>query len=151
MNAGGRVGEAILGVELLTAVDPDVAVGIAMRLDGYNTERREIEAAVLDAAMALAEHQVSEDMPLILVASEGWHPGVIGIVAGRIKEMFNRPTCVISLKDGVGKGSGRSVRGVSLGPAVIAANQAGLLVNGGGHAMAARYEWPVASADQAPI
>ena len=139
VNAGGRVGEAGLGVKLLTTGDQDEATGIAMRLDGYNTERREIEAAVLDAAMAQAEQQAETGAPLIIAASEGWHPGVIGIVAGRIKEAFNRPACVVSIENGLGKGSGRSVRGIDLGPAVIAAHQAGHLVNGGGHAMAAGF------------
>ncbi|MEX2454133.1 MAG: single-stranded-DNA-specific exonuclease RecJ [Rhodospirillaceae bacterium] len=140
VNAGGRVGEAGLGVRLLTATDRDEAAGIATRLDRYNEERREIESGVLDAAMAQAERQAAgSDTSLILVAGAGWHPGVIGIVAGRIKEAFNRPACVVSLDGGIGKGSGRSVRGVALGPAVIAAHQAGLLVNGGGHAMAAGF------------
>lgn len=139
VNAGGRVGEAGLGVQLLTATDADAAVGIAMRLDQYNTERREVESAVLDAAMEQAERQATDDAPLILVAANGWHPGVIGIVAGRIKEAFNRPACVVAIENGLGKGSGRSVRGVDLGPAVIAAHQAGILVNGGGHAMAAGF------------
>lgn len=139
VNAGGRVGDAGLGVRLLTAASKDEATGIAVRLDQYNTERREIEAAVLDAAMSQAETQAESDVPLILVASEGWHPGVIGIVAGRIKETYNRPACVVALENGLGKGSGRSVVGVGLGPAVIAAHQAGLLINGGGHAMAAGF------------
>ena len=139
VNAGGRVGEAGLGVKLLTTTDVDEAAGIATRLDQYNSERREIEAAVLEAAMAQAEQQAEADAPLIVAASEGWHPGVIGIVAGRIKEAFNRPACVVSFGNGLGKGSGRSVRGVDLGPAVIAAHQAGHLINGGGHAMAAGF------------
>lgn len=139
VNAGGRVGEAGLGVRLLTSEDRDEAAGIVTRLDRYNEERREIEAGVLDAAMRQAERQAESDVPLILAAGEGWHPGVIGIVAGRIKEAFSRPACVVSLDGGIGKGSGRSVRGVALGPAVIAAHQAGLLVNGGGHAMAAGF------------
>lgn len=139
VNAGGRVGDAGLGVKLLTTNDRDAAVGIAVRLDQYNAERREVEAAVLDDAMAQAERQASDDTPLILVASEGWHPGVIGIVAGRIKETYNRPACVVAIEGGLGKGSGRSVPGVALGPAVIAAHQAGLLINGGGHAMAAGF------------
>jgi len=142
VNAGGRVGEAGLGVQLLTTTDPDAATGIAMRLDQYNTDRREIESGVLDAAMAQAEQQASDESPLILVASEGWHPGVIGIVAGRIKETYNRPACVVAIENSLGKGSGRSVPGVELGPAVIAAHQAGLLVNGGGHAMAAGFTVP---------
>lgn len=139
VNAGGRVGDAGLGVKLLTSTDPDAAVGMAMRLDQYNADRREIEATVQDAAMAQAERQANDDTPLILVAAEGWHPGVIGIVAGRIKEAFNRPACVVAIDGGLGKGSGRSVPGVELGPAVIAAHQAGILINGGGHAMAAGF------------
>lgn len=139
VNAGGRVGEADLGVRLLTATDTGAAAALAERLEGYNAERRDIEAAVLEAAMTQAEAAAGDGAPLIVVAAEGWHPGVIGIVAGRIKDAFNRPACVIALKDGIGKGSGRSVRGVDLGPAVIAAHQAGILLNGGGHAMAAGF------------
>lgn len=139
VNAGGRVGEAGLGVRLLSTNDCNEAIGIATRLDRYNTERREIEASVLNSATLQAEQQAENGMPLILVAAEGWHPGVIGIVAGRLKETFNRPACVVSLNEGIGKGSGRSVQGVNLGPAVIAAQQAGLLINGGGHAMAAGF------------
>ncbi|MEC7488662.1 MAG: single-stranded-DNA-specific exonuclease RecJ [Pseudomonadota bacterium] len=139
VNAGGRVGEAGLGAQILTTTDHDTATGIAMRLDQYNTERRQIEAGVLDSAMAQAEQQAKNGVPLIVVAAGGWHPGVIGIVAGRIKDTFNLPTCVISLESGLGKGSGRSVQGVDLGSAVIAAHQAGHLHNGGGHAMAAGF------------
>ncbi len=139
VNAGGRVGEPGLGVRLLTTTDPDEAATLAVQLDKYNSERREIEAAVLASAMAQAERQAVTDSPLIVVAAEGWHPGVIGIVAARIKDTFNRPTCVISLEKGLGKGSGRSVRGVELGPAIIAAQQADYLINGGGHAMAAGF------------
>ena len=139
VNAGGRVGEAGLGVKLLTTMDIDEATGIATRLDQYNTERREIEAAVLEDAMTQAEQQVEAGAPLIFTSSDGWHPGVIGIVAGRLKEAFNRPACAVSIENGLCKGSGRSVRGVDLGSAVIAAHQAGHLVNGGGHAMAAGF------------
>ncbi len=139
VNAGGRVGEPGLGVKLLTTTDPDEAGTLAVLLDKYNSERREIEAAVLTSAMEQAERQAETESPLVVVAAEGWHPGVIGIVAARIKDTFNRPTCVISLENGLGKGSGRSVRGVELGPAIIAAQQAGHLINGGGHAMAAGF------------
>ena len=139
VNAGGRVGDSGLGVRLLTTTDADEARRLAQRLDGYNRERQEIEQVVLGAAMIQAEKQADFDRPLVLVAGEGWHPGVIGIVAGRLRERFDRPACVVALQDGIGKGSGRSVRGVALGPAVIAAHQAGLLVNGGGHAMAAGF------------
>ena len=89
--------------------------------------------------MLAAEAQVANGRAAVLVTGEGWHPGVVGIVAGRIKERFNRPACVAGFADGLGKGSGRSVPGVDLGAAVIAARQAGLLVTGGGHAMAAGF------------
>jgi single-stranded-DNA-specific exonuclease len=110
-----------------------------MRLDTYNSERREIEAAVLEAALADAEKQAASGANVILCAGRGWHPGVIGIVAGRLRERFDRPSLVVGIDDGVGRGSGRSVPGVALGPAVIAAHQAGILINGGGHAMAAGF------------
>ncbi|HMA16444.1 MAG TPA: single-stranded-DNA-specific exonuclease RecJ, partial [Kiloniellaceae bacterium] len=136
VNAGGRVGEAPLGARLLCCDDAAEAAGIAARLDGYNSERREIELQVLDQAMAQAE-QGGEREGLVVAASEGWHAGVIGIVASRLKDRFNKPALVVALDSGLGKGSARSVAGVDLGAAVIAARQAGLLVNGGGHAMAA--------------
>jgi single-stranded-DNA-specific exonuclease len=136
VNAGGRVGEAPLGARLLTCDDPGEAAAIAARLDGYNSERREIELLVLDQAI----RQVEESGPgagLVVAAAEGWHAGVIGIVASRLKDRFNKPALVVALEGGVGKGSARSVPGVDLGAAVIAARQEGLLVNGGGHPMAA--------------
>ena len=139
VNAGGRVGEAGLGVRLLTTNDRDEAGAIAVRLDEYNKQRQEIEASVFEAAQARAEAAARNGAPLILVASEGWHPGVIGIVAGRLKDLFDVPVCVVALENGLGRGSGRSVRGADLGSAVIAAGQAGLLVNGGGHKMAAGF------------
>ncbi|MFC3677234.1 single-stranded-DNA-specific exonuclease RecJ [Ferrovibrio xuzhouensis] len=138
VNAGGRVGQADLGTRLLSCDDAREAGVMAAELDRYNRERQEIEAAVLAEAMAEFEH-VPDDVPLALVARAGWHPGVIGIVAARIREAAGRPSFVIALDDetGLGKGSGRSIPGVDLGAAVVAAGQAGLLVNGGGHAMAA--------------
>jgi len=135
INAGGRVGQADLGARLLTTADEMEAVAIAQTLDRLNAERRAIESGVLEAAMAEAEGKRQE--ALILVAGHGWHEGVIGIVAGRLKDRFRRPAFVLSLGDGIAKGSGRSVPGVDLGAAVTAARQAGLLLNGGGHAMAA--------------
>jgi single-stranded-DNA-specific exonuclease len=148
VNAGGRVGEAGLGARLLATGDAAEAATIAARLDDYNKERQAIEAAVLEAALAEGEIQAENDVPVIIAASEGWHPGVIGIVAGRLRERFNRPACVVALdsaaEGALGKGSGRSVPGVALGPAIIAAHQAGLLVNGGGHAMAAGFTLEVA-------
>ena len=136
INAGGRVGKSDLGVRLLTTQDPEEAREIAAQLDMFNEERRAIEMQVQEEAQRLAEDQA--DKPVIVVAGEGWHPGVIGIVAGRLKEKFGLPALVIALdEDGVGKGSGRSIGGVDLGAAVLAAKDMGLLVAGGGHAMAA--------------
>ena len=139
VNAGGRVGDSGLGVRLLTTDDPTRARPLAEQLDRLNRERQEIEQGVLEAAMDQAENRPDPQSPVIVVTGDGWHPGVIGIVAGRLRERFDRPACVVAMENGVGKGSGRSVRGVELGPAVIAAHQAGLLVNGGGHAMAAGF------------
>jgi len=139
VNAGGRVGVADLGARLLSTDDPALAAEWAQHLDGYNKERREIEAQTLAAAIELVERQNAASPVLVFAAAEGWHPGVIGIVAARLRERYERPACVVALADGIGKGSGRSVPGLALGPAVIAARQAGLLINGGGHAMAAGF------------
>jgi single-stranded-DNA-specific exonuclease len=135
INAGGRIGESTLGVRLLTTRDPQEARAIASRLSQLNEERRAIEAEVLEAAEAQLAGQ--HNMAVHLLAGHGWHPGVIGIVAGRIKEKTGKPSIVIALEEGQGKGSGRSISGVDLGAAIIAAREAGLLVAGGGHAMAA--------------
>ncbi|HEX6441708.1 MAG TPA: single-stranded-DNA-specific exonuclease RecJ [Stellaceae bacterium] len=138
VNAGGRVGAADLGARLLATDDPALAAELAQQLDAYNRERREIEARTLQAAIDQVE-AAPQSPALVFAAAEGWHPGVIGIVAARLKERYERPACVVALADGIGKGSGRSVPGLALGPAVIAARQAGLLINGGGHAMAAGF------------
>ena len=135
INAGGRVGEATLGVRLLTTEDPDEAAAIAQQLSALNEERRAIEAEVQAAAEAMLEGQ--HNRAVHVLAGRGWHPGVIGIVAGRIKEKTGKPALVIALDGDTGKGSGRSIAGVDLGAAIIAAREAGLLVAGGGHAMAA--------------
>ena len=136
INAGGRVGKSDLGVRLLTATDPEEAREIATELDRLNEERRAIEMLVTEQATALAEAQT--DAPLVLVSGKGWHPGVIGIVASRLKEKHGRPAIVVAEEDdGTGKGSGRSISGVDLGAAVLAAKDHGLLIAGGGHAMAA--------------
>lgn len=142
VNAGGRVGQADMGARLLTTEDPVVARSLAEQLDAFNKERKDIEQMVLDAALVAAEEQAALGASIILVAGQGWHPGVIGIVASRIVERFNRPACVVGVTDGIGKGSGRSIAGVDLGAAVIAARQAGLLSNGGGHKMAAGFTVP---------
>ncbi len=134
INAGGRVGRADLGVRLLTTRDPAEARAIAAELDRLNEDRRVIEAGVQEAAEALC----ASGRRVAVVAGAGWHAGVIGIVAGRLKEKLGRPAIVIALDEaGVGKGSGRSISGVDLGAAVMAAKEHGLLVAGGGHAMAA--------------
>jgi single-stranded-DNA-specific exonuclease len=136
INAGGRVGKSDLGVRLLTSTDPEEARTIAAKLDRLNEERRAIEMLVCEQAEAQAQALNGE--PVITVMSGGWHEGVIGIVAGRLKERFGRPAIVIAeTEDGTGKGSGRSISGVDLGAAVLAAKDRGLLVAGGGHAMAA--------------
>ena len=135
INAGGRVGESTLGVRLLTTRDPEEAREIAAQLSALNEERRAIEAEVQEAAEAQLASQ--HNRAVHLVAGEGWHPGVIGIVAGRIKEKTGKPSLVIALDGDTGKGSGRSIAGVDLGAAIIRARDEGLLVAGGGHAMAA--------------
>jgi single-stranded-DNA-specific exonuclease len=135
INAGGRIGESTLGVRLLTTADPEEARAIAAQLSQLNEERRAIEAAVQEAAEAQLAGQ--HNMAVQVLSGHGWHPGVIGIVAGRIKEKTGKPAVVIALDEDQGKGSGRSISGVDLGAAIIAAREAGLLVAGGGHAMAA--------------
>lgn len=139
INAGGRVGRPGLGAGLLACDDPAAAKGMAQELDAFNVERREIEALVLADALAQAESGGAGAGDLVFVAGVGWHPGVIGIVASRIGERMRRPVCVVAIDGDVAKGSGRSIAGIDLGAAVIAARQEGLLINGGGHAMAAGF------------
>ena len=137
INAGGRIGESTLGVRLLTTRDAEEARDIAEQLSALNEERRAIEADVQAAAEAQLDGQ--HNMAVQVLSGSGWHPGVIGIVAGRIKEKTGKPSIVIAIdeSDGTGKGSGRSISGVDIGAAIIAARESGLLVAGGGHAMAA--------------
>jgi len=137
INAGGRVGQADLGMRLLSTEDPDEATALAFRLDELNRERQAIEADVLEAAIEQVEARGANRAPLVVAAGEGWHAGVIGIVASRLKERFGRPSVVIALDGAIGKGSCRSITGVDIGAAISAARQSGLLVNGGGHKMAA--------------
>ncbi|WP_262691387.1 single-stranded-DNA-specific exonuclease RecJ [Kordiimonas aestuarii] len=140
VNAGGRVGESYLGARLLTTDDPVEARQIAEKLDRYNEERRAIEAEVLTAAMEQVEQAIgaagSPDT-VVVASGEGWHAGVIGIVASRLKDKYGLPTFVMAIENGEAKGSGRSISGVDMGAAVIEAVQRGLLIKGGGHAMAA--------------
>lgn len=137
INAGGRVGRCSLGAELLTAGSRAEADPLAGALDIHNRERQAIEAVILDEAMATAARE--NDGPFLLVSGEGWHPGVVGIVASRLKERFGKPALVAGFEGGLGRGSARSVAGVDIGAAVRAAREAGLLEAGGGHVMAAGF------------
>ena len=137
INAGGRVGESYLGAQLLATESAEEAFEIAQKLDAYNTERREIENQVLQEALEKAEQQKAGSV--VYIAGEGWHPGVIGIVASRLKERYGLPSCVLTIEDGKATGSGRSITGVDLGACVIAARQAGIITDGGGHKMAAGF------------
>jgi single-stranded-DNA-specific exonuclease len=147
INAGGRISEADLGLRLLLCDDPLEATALAERLDAVNRQRQTVEAGVLAAAEAAAEAQVAAGFGVLLVCGAKWHPGVVGIVAGRLKEKFFRPACVGGTAGGVIKGSGRSVPGLDLGAAVIAARQSGILATGGGHAMAAGFSLAPEKAD----
>jgi single-stranded-DNA-specific exonuclease len=139
INAAGRISEADLGLRLLLSEDPVEAMSLANMLDAVNRQRQEVEASMLDAAMRAAEAQAGANHAALMISGPAWHPGVVGIVAGRIKERFNRPACVAGVADNLAKGSGRSVAGIDLGAAVIAARQAGILTTGGGHPMAAGF------------
>lgn len=144
INASGRIAEADMGLRLLLARDPDEARLLAETLDAVNRQRQAVEAAMLTGALAQAQAQAAAGHAVILVADAGWHQGVVGIVAGRIKEIHNRPVLVAGITDGVAKGSARSVAGHDIGAAIIAARQSGLLYTGGGHAMAAGFSLPAA-------
>ena len=137
INAGGRVGKSDLGSRLLSSNDRIEAAEIAAALNTFNKERQEIEAKVLEEANGQIDEVEAQAASIVIVVGEGWHPGVVGIVASRLKERFDRPSLVIALNDGSGTGSGRSVSGIDLGGAIIAARQAGIITKGGGHAMAA--------------
>ena len=139
INAGGRIGRSDLGARLLSTDDPEEAKALAEELDALNVSRKEVERAVMEDAARQLERAAASDAPVLVAAGEGWHPGVVGIVAGRLRERYRKPVVVIGLDPiaGVGKGSGRSQPGVNLGRAIQAAFDAGLLLAGGGHAMAA--------------
>lgn len=145
INAGGRIGDAALGAKLLSTEDEGEAVRIASLLDRLNKERKEIEQAALEEAVAIAERRLEEDagLSVLMVGSEDWHRGVVGLIASRLTERFKRPSCVISWENGaadgmvIGTGSLRSVAGIDIGAAVRKAVAAGHLIKGGGHAMAA--------------
>jgi single-stranded-DNA-specific exonuclease len=138
INAGGRVGEASMGSRILACDDPEEAWQFAERLNHYNSERRALEQLVLDEAIEQAA-ALPANNGIVIVVGYGWHPGVVGIVASRLKEIYERPVAVITFENGVGKASARSISGVNLGAVVGSAREAGLLLTGGGHAMAAGF------------
>lgn len=144
INASGRIAESDMGLRLLLAENFEEATSLAQALDAVNRQRQAVEAGIVSEAMAQAAAQVEAGHPVIVLAQAGWHPGVVGIVAGRIKEKFNRPALVAGINEGLVKGSGRSVPGLDLGAAIIAARQSGLLATGGGHPMAAGFSLPAA-------
>ncbi|MBX3480160.1 MAG: single-stranded-DNA-specific exonuclease RecJ [Caulobacter sp.] len=141
INAGGRIGRSDLGARLLSTEDPEEATSLALELDALNASRKEVEKTVIDEATAMIEQQSNfdPDAPVIVVAGDDWHPGVVGIAAGRLRERYRKPVIVIGVDRpaDIGKGSGRSQPGVNLGRAVQSAFDAGILLAGGGHAMAA--------------
>jgi single-stranded-DNA-specific exonuclease len=141
INAGGRIGRSDLGARLLSTDDPEEAAALAEELDALNAARKDVERQVIEEAVGLIEGASNLDPndPVLLVAADHWHPGVIGIVAGRLRERYRKPVIVVGLDPAtaIGKGSGRSQPGVNLGRAVQAAFDEGLLLAGGGHAMAA--------------
>lgn len=136
INAAGRIGDSSIGARLLSTENEQHAIELASRLSALNEERREVEAHVLAEA---EKYVLSENLPMGYVASDNWHPGVIGIVASRLKDKFRHPALVIALEGDIGKGSGRSIGNIDLGATILAARQAGLLINGGGHKMAAGF------------
>ena len=139
INAAGRIARADLGIRTLMANDIEEASMLASQLDEINRQRQTVENGLLDMALVQAEEQLKAEAAFAFIAGADWHPGIVGIIAGRVKERFNRPALVFGISKGTATGSGRSVPGIDLGSAVIAARQAGLLIKGGGHAMAAGF------------
>ena len=141
INAGGRVGRSDLGAHLLSTQNPADAKALAQNLHALNQDRQELEQTMLAEALSTVESLLAKEglPPVLVVTGEGWHPGIIGIIAGRIKDRYARPTCVIALQNGLGKASARSVTGVNLGSLIHQAKTLGLLKEGGGHAMAAGF------------
>ncbi len=136
INAGGRLGFSNFGTDLLTESEKSKIDSISNDLDKFNSERRTIESYVLDQAIAQVDDKKLKNK-LLIVSGEGWHEGVIGIIASRLKDKFNKPSIVFSINNGEAKGSGRSIKGIDLGQLVISAVQSNLLKKGGGHSMAA--------------
>lgn len=139
INAGGRIAKASLGTQLLLSQEEGEARAIAEELHRINQQRQTVESDILEAAYQQAEAQRQQNHAALFIYGENWHPGVVGIVAGRIKERFNRPALVGSLENGLIKGSARSVKDLDIGQAILAAKEHNLLISGGGHAMAAGF------------
>ncbi|RYE06416.1 MAG: single-stranded-DNA-specific exonuclease RecJ [Rickettsiaceae bacterium] len=137
INAGGRVGKSDLGAMLLTTEDQQLATKFAHDLNKYNEDRKYVESVMLAEAIAIAQTQIQEQM--LFIVGDKWHPGVIGIIAGRLKEKFHKPTAVITVEDGIAKASCRSIKGIDFGVAIIEAKNLGLVSAGGGHSMAAGF------------
>lgn len=153
LNAGGRIGDPWTAAKLLATDDRAEAIQLAEKLNFQNQERKEVEAGIQKAAIEQVEVRLKEkpDAGILVAGGEGWHPGVIGIVAGRLKEKFHRPAVVVGWGEGLGpvaRGSGRSVQGVNLGELISAAAKSGLLLSGGGHAMAAGLSMDPARLDE---
>jgi single-stranded-DNA-specific exonuclease len=146
INAGGRVGKADMGVRLLTTDDYAEAAAMAQQLDQFNAERKTLESLALEEAMQQAELRADSDA--VIVVDGHWHPGVIGIVAGRLKDKFHKPVAVVARDGELGKASARSVSGVDFGAAVVAARNSAILVAGGGHAMAAGFTVEIGKLDE---
>ena len=141
LNAGGRIGDPWLAAKLLATDDRAEAIALAEKLHALNDQRKEVESLILEEATKQAEKSLESNSKLsvIVAAGEGWHPGVIGIIAGRLKDKFHLPAVCIGWGDGLGpvaKGSARSVRGVNIGDAIAEAAREGVIISGGGHAMA---------------
>ena len=139
INAGGRVGKSDLGARMLSTEDPDEAYEIAIELDKLNKERKTLEELALEEATKAALDE-GDDEPVLILGSKNWHQGVIGIVASRLKDIYDKPVAIISFDKGIGKASARSVNGIDLGAAVTQAKMEGILTKGGGHKMAAGFE-----------
>ena len=137
INAGGRVGKSTHGANLLLNHNPKRAFKLAADLNTYNEERKILEHELLNKILN-TDYKNNTD-PVVILYGENWHEGIIGIIASRVKEKFNKPTIIISFNNGIGKGSGRSINGFDLGSVIIGAVQSGLLAKGGGHKMAAGF------------
>ena len=146
INAGGRVGKCSHGANLLLNLSSKESFKLANELNEYNNERKELEQKILNAALSLINHQSND--PVIILFGKNWHEGVIGIVASRIKDKFNKPTIIISVNENTGKASARSIVGFDIGSSIIAAVQEKLILKGGGHKMAAGFSIEMSKLDQ---